>query len=358
MTRAAFLVIGFLLPVMLFAQFTDTLPLNRYRFLASHNSYKKKPDPKIIRFLSHFKRHLSGELDPIQLNYGHEPLTVQLDQYGVHGFELDLHYDPKGGHLAKRRVNFFIRGIKQRTSDSLMYAPGFKVLHIADVDYETNYLTFKQALVELKEWSMNHPDHTPLFVNIEVKSSAPADYSKSLKRLGFHKAVPADSIAMNQLDVEIETMFQTCPGKVFTPAMLRSTYANISERLDSIGWPLLSEVKGKIFFILDGDPSGAYSKSTTHPMFLYGSPTNPQTAFIIENEPAGKESEILNLTEKYMVRTRSDAGTLEARKNDYTRFKSALESGAQLISTDFYKADSEIGPFEIRIESRDRIRNR
>ncbi|MEY4145468.1 MAG: hypothetical protein RLZZ335_1320, partial [Bacteroidota bacterium] len=94
------------------------------------------------------------------------------------------------------------------------------------------------------------------------------------------------------------------------------------------------------------------------PMFLYGSPTNPQTAFIIENEPAGKESEILNLTEKYMVRTRSDAGTLEARKNDYTRFKSALESGAQLISTDFYKADPEIGPFEIRIESRDRIRNR
>jgi hypothetical protein len=50
-----------------------------------------------------------------------------------------------------------------------------------------------------------------------------------------------------------------------------------------------------------------------------------------------------------MVRTRSDAGTLEARKNDYTRFFAALTSNAQIISTDYYKADPSIGKFVIRL---------
>jgi hypothetical protein len=39
----------------------------------------------------------------------------------------------------------------------------------------------------------------------------------------------------------------------------------------------------------------------------------------------------------YMVRTRSDANTIEARNNDYSRWLKALESGAQVITTDYYK---------------------
>ena len=37
-----------------------------------------------------------------------------------------------------------------------------------------------------------------------------------------------------------------------------------------------------------------------------------------------------------MVRTRSDAGTKEARANNYDRFLKAKASGAQVISTDYY----------------------
>jgi len=338
------------------SQDNDTLPLNHYRFLASHNSYKGKPDPRVIQFLAHFKKHLSGELDPIQLDYGHDSLTVQLDRYAVRGFELDVHYDPKGGHFAKRRVNFFVRGLRQKVKDSLWNSPGFKVLHIADVDYETNYITFRQALTELRDWSLQHPDHTPLFVNIEVKTAAPADYSKTLKRLGFHKAIPIDSLAMDLLDQEILDVFSSCVEKLFTPSNLQENYASISERLDQTGWPSLKETQGRIFFILDGDPVGNYlSSKNDRPMFVYGEPGAPHTAFIIRNEPVGKEKEISELAKKYIVRTRSDAGTLEARKNDYTRFKSALESGAQLISTDYYRADPDIGPFQVQINAEQRI---
>ena len=347
---------GLLFPFALIGQQSDTLPLNHYRFLASHNSYKRKPNPSVIRFLSHFKKHLSGELDPIQLDCGHASLSVQLDQYTIRGFELDVHYDPEGGHLAKRRVNFFICGLKQRAQDSLWRMPGFKVLHIADVDYETNYITFKQAITELRDWSLQHPDHTPLFINIEVKTAAPADYSKTLKRLGFHKAVPVDSLAMDRLDKEILDVFSLCSDKLFNPALLKGNYASVSERLDQSGWPSLKETRGKIFFILDGDPVGNYLTSKSERlMFVYGEPGEPKTAFVIRNEPLGKEEEITELAKKYIVRTRSDAGTLEARKNDYTRFKSALESGAQLISTDYYRSDPDIGPFQVQINAEQQI---
>jgi len=108
-----------------FAQYPDSIRLNDVRFLASHNSYKKKPDPKVLKFLKHFKKQLSGEMDPIQLDYGHELLSVQMDQYGIRGFELDVNYDPKGGQFKKRRVNAFIPGLKQR-STSRTTRPSFR----------------------------------------------------------------------------------------------------------------------------------------------------------------------------------------------------------------------------------------
>ena len=38
----------------------------------------------------------------------------------------------------------------------------------------------------------------------------------------------------------------------------------------------------------------------------------------------------------YIIRTRADAGTKEARANDYTHFEDAKQSGAQIIITDYY----------------------
>jgi len=40
--------------------------------------------------------------------------------------------------------------------------------------------------------------------------------------------------------------------------------------------------------------------------------------------------------EGFMVRTRADADTVEARAHDGRRMKAALASGAQIISTDYY----------------------
>jgi hypothetical protein len=83
-------------------------------------------------------------------------------------------------------------------------------------------------------------------------------------------------------------------------------------------------------------------------MFVYGSPNDEHTAFVLRNDPIDKENEILELTKKFIVRTRADAGTIEARNNDYQRFNSAWKSGAQIISTDYYMPDLRFSNYQVK----------
>ena len=326
--------------------------LNDIRILASHNSYKKLPDPKVIRFLTKFRKQLGSSNDPIQLDYGHLTLEQQLNDYSIRGFELDVYYDPKGGLYRKRKLNRFICGQKVRVKDPLMKKPGFKVLHIPDVDFETNYLTFIQALTELKNWSIKNPNHSPIFVNVEAKGSSAANESKFLRIIGFKKALRMDSIAYRQLDMEINAVFNQ--ENLLTPKDLQASFASIKERLAFQGWPLLSDCLGKIIFILQGDNDDLYKKSLLQgedrTMFVYDEPEGENTAFVIRNNSLGIENEIRELTKRYIIRTRTDAGTIEARENNYTSFKSVLTSNAQIISTDYYKPDLRFSDFQIRWE--------
>lgn len=329
------------------SQFHDSIRLNEIRVLASHNSYKKKPDPKVLGFLSRFKKQLGSSNDPMQLDYGHLPLPQQFDEYGVRGIEIDINYDPKGGLYSKRKINLFVPGIRQHVVDEQMKEPGFKVLHIADVDYETNYLTFKDVLIELKKWSENHPGHSPLFVNIEAKGSNPGDESKFLRKLGFKKAIPFDSIAYEKMDEEVFSIL--AKANIFSPADLRGNFKSVQNRIQNDNWPNLSECLGKIIFILEGNNEHIYrQKAYQHPMFVYGNSNDEHTAFVLRNDPIDRENEIRELTKKFIVRTRSDAGTIEARNNDYKRFNSAWQSGAQIISTDYYKQDLRFSNFQIK----------
>ena len=335
------------------AQYSDSIRLNDIRVLASHNSYKKKPDPKVLRFLSRFKKRLGEDLDPIQLDYGHERLTVQLDSFNVRGFEFDLAYDPNGGAYAKRRINYFIPGLKQKSKDARLYQPGIKLLHIADIDYETNYLTFKEALDELRNWSTNNPNHIPLFVNLEIKRSSPGDYSKFLNRIGFKKAPITDTNIFEEIENEIFSVFAE-DSIIFKPQDLKGDYKSIHERIENDGWPKLNDCLGKIIFIIDGDINGYYANAINRNedclMFFYSEPADASCAFVIRNEPIGNENEINDLSDKYIVRTRTDAGTIEARKVDYSKYNAAFESQAQIVSTDYYRPDKTISTFTVLLE--------
>jgi len=336
---------------LLNAQYSDTIHLNDVRVLASHNSYKKQPDPKILKFLERFKKRLGEANDPKQIEYEHVTLTEQLDSFDIRGFELDVNYDPKGGRYYKRRINGFIGGLKKRSKIEELKEPGYKIIHITDVDYETNYLTFKAALKEINDWSNANPEHLPIYINIEAKGSGLGDESKMLKLFGFKTALEFDSIAFSDLDKEIYESIDS--DKLYTPKQLRGDYQSIKERLDNDGWPLLNTCAGKLIFILQGTNSNLYTKyidaGQDRPMFVYGVPGEMSTAFVIRNQPKGNVEEIDSLSEQYIVRTRSDAGTLDARANDYSRWNEAMRSNAQIISTDYYKPNLEFSGFFVEM---------
>ncbi|NRA10354.1 MAG: hypothetical protein HRT57_00190 [Crocinitomicaceae bacterium] len=359
MNRTVLLLVLLFASINLNAQYSDTIKLNDIRILASHNSYKKVPSPAVLEVLTKHKERLGEANDPKQIEYGHEDLIQQLDKYEIRGFELDVNYDPKGGRYYKRRINGFAKGLKKRSKIPELEEPGFKIIHITDVDYETNYLTLKSALIELDLWSALHPRHIPLFVNIEAKGAGIGDYSKLAKFLGFKTAVQFDSTAFSLLDQEIYRCIDS--SRVFTPKALKAGYNSINQRLDAEGWPELNECLGKIFFIMQGNNKDMYTAflddGQDRPMFVYGQPEEPSTAFVVRNQPIGNVEEIHALTEKYIVRTRSDAGTLEARANDSSRWLDAIRSQAQIISTDYYKSNPDFSPFFVSMPYELTLRN-
>lgn len=330
----------------------DSLPLNQLRTLASHNSYKIKPHTNVQKFLNGIKKRLGEENDPIQLEYAHERLSVQLDSFQVRGFELDVYADPKGGKYYKRRVNGFVRGVKKRSKVEVLKEPGFKILHIADIDYETNYFTLKSALEELVNWSRSNPDHLPLFINIEAKGNAMGDESGFLRMIGFQKAIKYDSCVYQLLNQELKSFVPD--EMLLEPRELLNGHSSIRERINEDGWPTVSEMRGKMFFILEGNNSNWYAEQletgADYPMFVYGAMEDSMTLFVKRNDPVHHEEEILELTKHFIVRTRSDAGTLEARSNDQRRKVAAINSGAQIISTDYYRPDPDLSQFKIAVD--------
>lgn len=327
-------------------------PLNEYRVLASHNSYKLKPDPRVSKFLYKIKNKLGEENDPIQLEYAHESLSIQLDSFNVRGFELDVYADPKGGKYYRRRINGFVRGKRKRSKIPALKEPGFKIIHISDVDYETNYYTLESALKEIADWSKNNPDHSPVYINIEAKGSGMGNESGLLRILGFKKAIVYDSTIYDQLNNELLTFIPS--EQLVTPKEFQGDFSSIRERIDSIGWPSIEEYKGKLFFILEGNRSDWYAAQVNAgadlPMFVYGGTEDPMTLFVRRNQPIGNEEEIKELSKDFIVRTRTDAGTLEARENDQSRKEAAIRSGAQIVSTDYYRPDLELSEFSVTLE--------
>jgi hypothetical protein len=105
-------------------------------------------------------------------------------------------------------------------------------------------------------------------------------------------------------------------------------------------------------FLMDQRPVGpVYLEG--HPslrgriIFTNAEPGQPDCAFTEEND--GSQEEIAALVRKgYLVRTRTDADTKQARSNDTARREIALVSGAQLLSTDYPASEpSQWTPYSV-----------
>ena len=317
---------------------TDYLKINQLQVIGSHNSYRLKTYEPMYNFVQNLSGLLPAEYDPDGWDYTHLPLDEQFNDYGIRSVELDIYNDPNGGLFATRRANGLVNE-PLATGIAELQAPGMKMLHVPDFDYMTNYYTFVSALTAIKNWSDVHPRHIPIIIHIEAKDDA-------VSLPGFLLTVPReyDATAADAIDTEIKSFFGDALENVITPDKFRGTYSTLSEAAENNAWPMLGDARGKVIFVMQGGAVDPYLAG--HPIlenravFIYSDAGNPETAFVILNNAVSDEAEILQtVAAGYMVRTRSDANTDEARVGDYSAMNAAFTSGAHIISTDYYKPD-------------------
>ncbi|TXD77582.1 phosphatidylinositol-specific phospholipase C1-like protein [Algoriphagus ratkowskyi] len=308
----------------------QNLKLNQTQVIGSHNSYKSQIAPELLAFLTKVNPAAAQSLE-----YSHIPLESQLD-LGLRNLELDVFHDPEGGRYSDPKGLQIIKSAGGNIPDydpsSALSKPGLKLFHVQDLDFQSHYLLFADALKALKIWSENHPDHSPVFILINAKDGNVP---------GTRPTLPFTASALDSIDLEIRTYLGI--DHLITPDLVKGKFSNLESAVLAGNWPKLDDVRGKFLFVLDENEEKTDLYLSAKPelknavLFVNKKEGNSTAGFRIINNPAKDEEYIRELVKKgYMIRTRADSDTKEARTNDYSTFESAKASGAQVISTDYY----------------------
>ena len=271
--------------------------INEIQFVGSHNSYKGR--------MPSFYRTVLGLIDAdaaLALDYQHVPLHDQLN-LGLRKLELDVFYRPQ--------------------------SQTFPVGHVQVIDMNSHCRTLRTCLAQLVQWSDANPEHAPIWIGFNAKD----------QQIGWlPDPTPFDARAFAGMDTVLEEMLGS---RLIRPGDVKFQEAGAPN------WPTLNDARGKFLLILDegGQKRETYLEGwRQRPMFTTVEPEHPAAAVMIVNDPLRDFERIRALVrDGYMVRTRADANTLEARVNDTNRRQAAFASGAQAVSTDYYSPSNPFG---------------
>ena len=266
--------------------------INHLQFVGSHNSYKKAMPDGFVKQLMRVNPEVMESLE-----YEHIPLAEQLD-LGIRKLELDVFY--------------------------VADAASFQVGHVQQIDMNSNCATLRICLNQIIAWSKKNTTHAPIWISFNTKD----DYI-----FGLPSPENFTPEAFNLMDAIIE--------EILGENLIRP------RDIVDLQWPLLDEARGKFILILDEGGSKRdmyYEGWQQRPMFTNAPEGHPAAAIMIINDPVDQIEEIQRLVKAgYMIRTRADADTREARDNDTRRKVAAFESGAQAVSTDYYLPATHFG---------------
>lgn len=301
------------------------LKLNDVQVIGSHNSYRTGAPPKILAHMARTRPDAE-----VVFGYQHPSLERQLD-LGVRQIELDVFADPDGGRFADPMGEAIAPGGLDRPG---MLTPGYKVLHIPGVDYRSHCATLAVCLEQVRDWSTANPGHLPIFITIDAKDQ-PFAYQ------GATSPIPLTAPLLDALDEEIRSVFGR--DMLIAPDDVRGQRRTLREAVIAGGWPSLEEARDKVMIIFDVRRATADLYRQGHPsltgraMFSLYDPKEPEAATLIVQDPRKAVSDIQSwVRQGFIVRTRSDADTAEARVSDRSGLEAAMASGAQMISTDYY----------------------
>jgi len=328
--------------------------LSQLQVIGSHNSYHIAPDPAVLELIAASGRHRAEGLD-----YTHRPLAEQFSQLGIRQVELDVYADPKGGLFAAPAARKILRGMGKEPgpdpdSEGQLQKPGLKVLHVPDVDYRSTAPTFVAALKQIRDWSQANRRHVPILIQVELKNEAITGLPTRPLAFGREE--------LDGVDREILSVFART--EVLTPDRVRGQSATLPEAIRAHGWPALGAVRGLVMFALDNEGSvrdrylEGHRALQDRVMFASVAPEDPAAAWFKINDPIKDFDRIQKLVlEGFLVRTRADADTRQARTNQVTQRDKALASGAQFISTDYPEPDRRFSDYSVRFPGRQAARS-
>lgn len=305
--------------------------MNHVQVIGTHNGYKRE--------LQGAEQEAQLTIDPGApdfLYYSHASIPDQLEYQNVRAVELDLLPDPEGGLYTEPLVRQ-IAGTGP-IDDPAMAEPGIKVLHIPDNDYDTTCRTFVRCLEQVRAWSQENPRHVPIIIQMELKQTSPR-----YEDMGGAVSPPWDAERLDELDAEIRSVFDE--DEIIAPDDVRRPGLTLEESVLQRGWPTLAQARGRVLFFFDnggpGEIRDLYREGRPNlegrPVFTRGPRGEPDAAITMVNDPRGGNADtIRELVEQgYIIRTRSDTPLSTAVNEEFSRVEIALDSGAQLITTDF-----------------------
>jgi hypothetical protein len=318
--------------------------LNQIQVIGTHNSYHHAPAPSVGELIA-----ASGPRRARALEYSHRPLAEQFSRLRIRQVELDLYADPQGGLFASPAARRILsdRGKDpgpDPDSDGRLRKPGLKVLHVPDVDYLSTVPTFIAALRQIRDWSAASKGHVPILILLELKDDPVAGVPT--------RPVPFGLVEIERVEAEILSVFART--EILTPDRVRGKFATLSEAITAGGWPALQSVRGLVMFALDNEGKVRDRYLEGHPalagrvMFASVARQDPAAAWFKINDPIKDFDRIQALVRAgFLVRTRADADTQQARANDNTQRDKALASGAQFVSTDYPEPDRRISEYSV-----------
>lgn len=322
--------------------------LNHIQIIGTHNSYHVAPHPSLMKLIAAASEEAAASLD-----YTHLPLTDQLN-LGIRQFELDVFNDPEGGHYATPGgiAAAAAAGLPVVPASLVPYEwsrPGFPVFHVVDVDFISRTPDVTAALKEVLNWSERNPGHYPVCLIFELKSSGgdtlitkPVQWSED-SLIRFEKLI-VDTLGASRM---------IRPADVIRDGM------TLNESILKHGWPTIDQCRDKFLIALDNEGIERDMYLSLYPglveaaIFVSVPEGQPASAFIKINDPESQFERIRKLSAQgYLIRTRADAGTSQARSDDYTRQRKAFASGAHWISTDYPIPDARFSGYATRFPSK------
>jgi hypothetical protein len=318
------------------------LRLDQMQVVGTGESYKQRPSSALMRLI----RMGGGKKDMEALDFGQPAIAAQLDG-DVRALAFDVAYDPNGGLFRNPAAASMAMELLPDNYVAAMRRPGFKAIHVLDVDYNSSCLALSDCLKQVADWSRAHPRHLPIIITLrtnDIRTPMP----------GATRPLACDAAALDALDGEIRAAFTA--GQIITPDSVQAGYPTLREAVLAHNWPLLDASRGKVVVVLDDAPEkirayqGTRKSLEGRTLFVASDETSPVGAFLSLPDPQKDGARIASaVAAGFMVITRADAQTREARENRTERRDAAFSSGAQIVQTNFAAPDPAVGPYRVSL---------